>query len=58
MLVNAVLSRHLRDGKAIARYAGLTGSPDRSGRGGPKPRDKCATNRLIVWIWRALRSPI
>jgi hypothetical protein len=32
MLVNEVLSRHLRDGKAIARYAGLTGSPDESGK--------------------------
>ncbi len=26
-----VLSRHLRDRKAVARYAGLTGSPDESG---------------------------
>ena len=32
MLVNEILSRHLRDGKAVARYAGLTGSPDESGR--------------------------
>jgi transposase len=32
MLVNEVLSRHLCDGKAIARYAGLTGSPDESGK--------------------------
>ena len=32
MLVNEILSRHLRDSKAIARYAGLTGSPDESGR--------------------------
>jgi transposase len=32
MLVNEILSRHLRDRKAIARYAGLTGSPDESGR--------------------------
>ncbi len=30
MLVNEALSRHRRDGKAIARY--LTGSPDESGR--------------------------
>jgi transposase len=28
MLVNEILSRHLRDRKAIARYAGLTGSPE------------------------------
>ncbi len=32
MLVNEILARRLRDGKAVARYAGLTGSPDESGR--------------------------
>ena len=32
MLVHEVLSRHLRDRKAVARYAGLTGAPDESGR--------------------------
>jgi transposase len=32
MLVHEVLSRHLRDRRALARYAGLTGSPDESGR--------------------------
>src|SRR5215213_6857191 len=31
MLVREVLSRNLRDRKAVARYAGLTGSPDESG---------------------------
>jgi transposase len=31
MLVNEVLSRHLRDSRAVGRYAGLTGSPDESG---------------------------
>ena len=31
MLVQEVLSRNLRDRKAVARYAGLTGSPDESG---------------------------
>jgi transposase len=31
MLVNEVLSRPLRDRRAVARYAGLTGSPDESG---------------------------
>ena len=34
MLVNEVLSRNLRDRRAVARYAGLTGSPDESGAGG------------------------
>ena len=31
MLVREVLSRKLRDRRAVARYAGLTGSPDESG---------------------------
>jgi transposase len=31
MLVHEVLSRPMRDRKAMARYAGLTGSPDESG---------------------------
>ena len=37
MLVNEVLSRKFRDRRAIARYAGLTGSPDESGK---KRREK------------------
>jgi len=32
MLVNEILARNLRDQKAVARYAGLTGSPDESGK--------------------------
>ncbi|GLS39231.1 IS110 family transposase [Mesorhizobium tianshanense] len=31
MLVHEILSRHLRDRRAVARYAGLTGAPDESG---------------------------
>jgi transposase len=31
-LVNEVFWRQYRDGKAVARYAGLTGSPDESGK--------------------------
>jgi transposase len=31
MLVHEVLSRQLRDQRAVARYAGLTGAPDESG---------------------------
>ncbi|HTP81836.1 MAG TPA: IS110 family transposase [Alphaproteobacteria bacterium] len=31
-LVHEALSRQLRDGRALARYAGLTGSPDESGK--------------------------
>src|SRR5258705_6772503 len=37
MLVHEVLSRNLRDRRAVARYAGLTGSPDESGK---KRREK------------------
>jgi transposase len=33
MLVHEILSRPLRDRRAVARYAGLTGAPDESGRG-------------------------
>jgi transposase len=32
MLVHEVLSRDLRDRRAVARYAGLTGAPDESGK--------------------------
>src|SRR5437773_9862243 len=31
MLVHELLSRPMRDRRAVARYAGLTGSPDESG---------------------------
>src|ERR1700733_9098520 len=37
MLVHEALSRNMRDRRAVARYAGLTGSPDESGR---KRREK------------------
>ena len=43
MLVREILSRKLRDRRAVARYAGLTGSPDESGmrsdgrRASPRP---------------------
>ncbi len=32
MLVQEVLARNMRDRRAVARYAGLTGSPDESGK--------------------------
>ena len=32
MLVQEVFTRNLRDRKAVARYAGLTGAPDESGK--------------------------
>ena len=42
MLVHEVLSRTMRDRRAVARYGGLTGSPDESGataarKGSPAP---------------------
>jgi transposase len=37
MLVKEILSRNLRDRRAVARYGGLTGSPDESGK---KRREK------------------
>ena len=38
MLVRELLSRNLRDRRAVARYAGLTGSPDESGSRSPGER--------------------
>jgi transposase len=32
MLVKEILSRNMRDRRAVARYGGLTGSPDESGK--------------------------
>jgi transposase len=60
MLVNEVLSRPLRDRKAVARYAGLTGSPDESGR---RRREKGLARAgnarvrcgMIQFAWRFLR---
>src|SRR4051812_45329173 len=59
MLVQEVLSRSMRDRSAIARYAGLTGSPDESGR---KRREKGLTRSgnarvrrgMIELAWRFL----
>ncbi|MGY4288577.1 hypothetical protein ACVWXO_007797 [Bradyrhizobium sp. LM2.7] len=59
MLVQEVLSRSMRDRRAIARYAGLTGSPDESGR---KRRQKGLTRSgnarvrrgMIQLAWRFL----
>jgi len=60
MLVREVLSRKLRDRRAVARYAGLTGSPDESG---PKRREKGLAKAgnarvrrgMIQLAWRLLR---
>jgi transposase len=43
MLLHEVLSRNLRDRRTVARYAGLTGSPDESGS---RRREEVATRVL------------
>jgi len=60
MLVNEILSRHLRDGKAVARYAGLTGSPDESGKrrrekGLARAGNARVRRGMIQLAWRFLR---
>src|SRR4051812_21682699 len=60
MLVQEVLSRTMRDRRAVARYAGLTGSPEESGA---KRRDKGLAKAgsarvrrgMVQLAWRFLR---
>ena len=59
MLVQEVLSRHLRDRRAVARYAGLTGSSDESGskrreKGLAKSGNARVRRGLIQLAWRFL----
>ena len=59
-LVHEILSRNLRDRKAVARYAGLTGSPDESGskrreKGLSRSGNRRVPNILIQLSWRLLR---
>jgi transposase len=59
MLVQEVLSRNLRDRRAVARYAGLTGSPDESGskrreKGLAKTGNARVRRGLIQLAWRFL----
>jgi transposase len=59
MLVQEVLSRPLRDRRAVARYAGLTGSPDESGarrreKGLAKSGNARVRRGLIQLAWRFL----
>jgi transposase len=59
-LVNEVLLRRWRDRKAIARYAGLTGSPDESGkrrreRGLARAGNARVRCGMIQFAWRFLR---
>ena len=59
MLVHEVLSRDLRDRRAVARYAGLTGSPDESGasrreQGLAKAGNARVRRGMIQLAWRFL----
>jgi transposase len=60
MLVHEILSRHLRDQRAVARYAGLTGSPDESGKksrekGLAKAGNARVRRGMIQLAWRFLK---
>jgi transposase len=59
MLVHEVLSRKLRDRRAVARYGGLTGSPDESGskrreRGLARAGNARVRRGMIQLAWRWL----
>jgi len=61
MLVHEILSRKLRDRRAVARYAGLTGSPDESGnrrreKGLARAGNARVRRGMIQLAWRFLRS--
>ena len=60
LLVNEILSRDLRDRRAVARYAGLTGAPDESGakrreRGLAKVGNARVRRGMLQLAWRFLR---
>jgi transposase len=60
MLVHEVLSRNLRDRRAVARYAGLTGAPDESGarrreKGLAKVGNTRVRRGMLQLAWRFLR---
>ena len=60
MLAHEVLSRGLRDRRAVARYAGLTGAPEESGakrreRGLAKTGNARVRRGMLQLAWRFLR---
>ena len=60
MLVHEVLSRKLRDRRAVARYVGLTGAPDESGskrreKGLAKAGNARVRRGMVQLAWRFLR---
>ena len=59
MLVQEVLSRNMRDRRAVARYGGLTGSPDESGtkrrkKGLARSGNARVRRGMIQLAWRFL----
>jgi transposase len=59
MLVQEVLARNMRDRRAVARYAGLTGSPDESGtkrreKGLARSGNARVRRGMIQLAWRFL----
>jgi transposase len=60
LLVQEVFSRNLRDRRAVAHYAGLTGAPDESGskrreKGLAKAGNARVRRGMIQFAWRFLR---
>ena len=63
MLVNEVMTRRLRDRRAVARYAGITGSPEESGkRRREKGLSKSGNARVrrgmiqLAWRWLTFQN--
>jgi transposase len=63
MLVNEVMTRGLRDRRAVARYAGITGSPEESGkRRREKGLSKSGNARVrrgmiqLAWRWLTFQN--
>jgi transposase len=63
MLVHEVLSRPMRDRRAVARYAGLTGSPDESGARRHEAtscimivQNSWNTSRMLTSFWLAMTN--
>jgi len=60
MLVHEILSRRLRDRRAVARYAGLTGAPDESGgrrreKGLSRAGNARVRRGMVQLAWRFLQ---
>ena len=60
MLAHEILSRPLRDRRAVARYAGLTGAPDESGnrsreKGHARAGNARVRRGMIQLAWRFLQ---